>query len=263
MSDSTSNNSAVLFERIGQHIALITLNRPEKRNAVNGDVTKGLTAAIATVESDPDLRVAILAANGPIFCAGADLGEIAAGRGAALMTAAGGFAGFVKAPRSKPWIAAIAGTAVGGGCELALACDMVVAGTEAQLGLPEAKRGLVAAGGGAIRIARAVPRAIAIEMLVTGRPLNAQQALAYGLANRVVPTDEVVKSAIALAEEIAGNAPIAVKEMLNLAKLTADLDETALWQLSDGAAERIMRSEDAKEGPRAFVEKRAPRWTGR
>ena len=260
---SDSNNSAVLFERIGQHIALITLNRPDKRNAVNGDVTQGLAAAIATVENDPDLRVAILAANGPIFCAGADLSEVAAGRGMALMTPEGGFAGFVKAPRSKPWIAAIAGTAVGGGCEMALACDMIVAGAEAQLGLPEAKRGLIAAGGGAIRIARILPRAIAIEMLTTGRPLNAQQALSYGLANRVVPADEVVKSAIALAEEIAANAPLAVTEMLKLAHLSAELDEATLWKLSDEAGQRIVRSEDAKEGPRAFLEKRAPRWTGR
>ncbi|MET0380067.1 MAG: enoyl-CoA hydratase-related protein, partial [Spongiibacteraceae bacterium] len=128
-------NNVVLFERINENVALITLNRPEKRNAVNQDLAEGLWAAVQEVENDPKLRVAILAANGSVFCAGADLSEVAKGR--KLGTAEGGFAGFVYAPRTKPWIAAIAGTAFGGGCELALACDMVIAGDQAQFGLPE------------------------------------------------------------------------------------------------------------------------------
>jgi enoyl-CoA hydratase/carnithine racemase len=253
----------VLFQRLNDHVALVTLNRPDKRNAVNGDVARGLSAAIAEIESDSNLRVAILAANGAVFCAGADLSEVAAGRAQELSTPEGGFAGFVRAARKKPWIAAIAGTAVGGGCELALACDLVVAGEQAQLGLPEVKRGLFAGAGGAFRIARALPRAVAVELALTGRPMPAQEALAHGLVNRVVPTEELMAAATALANEIAANAPLSVQGTLQVVRNANDFSEEELWQQSAAVGQALMNSEDAKEGPRAFLEKRAPRWTGR
>lgn len=258
-----SDNEVVLFERVSEHVALITLNRADKRNAVNGDVCRGVAAAVETVENDPQLRVAILAARGPVFCAGADLAAISAGGKSALTTETGGFAGFVKASRRKPWIAAVAGTAVGGGCELALACDLIVAGEGAQFGLPEVKRGLLAAAGGAFRIARALPRAIAIEVAITGRPLTAQQAHHFGLINRLVGGEQVVPEAIALAEEIAGNAPLSVQETLQLTRLSHELSEKELWELTDTLSRRVTESDDAKEGPRAFLEKRQPRWQGR
>ena len=259
---SNSENNAVLFERVGKHIAVVTLNREDKRNAVNGDITQGLSAAIETVENDPDLRVAILAAKGSVFCAGADLSEVGKGGKSQLTTEKGGFGGFVKAPRTKPWIAAVAGKAFGGGCEFALTCDMIVAGTQAQFGLPEVKRGIIAGAGGAFRIARSLPRNIGIQIAITGQPITAQQALHFGMVNKVVEGD-VVAAAIEVAEEIAGNAPLAVKASLALARNSFDLTEDDLWDMTGKESVAVMTSEDAKEGPRAFLEKRAPVWKGR
>jgi enoyl-CoA hydratase/carnithine racemase len=256
-----TTNNVVLFERINENVALITLNRPEKRNAVNQDLAQGLWAAVQEVEKDPKLRVAILAANGSVFCAGADLAEVAAGR--KLGTPEGGFAGFVYAPRTKPWIAAIAGTAFGGGCELALTCDMVIAGEEAQFGLPEVKRGVLAAAGGAFRIARVLPRPVAIELALTGRGMPAKEALGWGLVNQVVPTADVIKAATELANTISANAPLSVQATLALAREAADQTEAELWKLTQQHGMKVMTSEDAKEGPRAFLEKRAPNWQGR
>src|SRR5690554_2929830 len=153
-SSMSTDQQQVLFEKINDHVALVTLNRVAKRNAVNGAVTRGLAAAVERVEADPQLRVAILAASGDVFCAGADLAEMAAGRVDELSTPDGGFAGFVRAPRRKPWIAAVAGKVFGGGFELVLACDLCVAGGAAEFGLPEVKRGLMASAGGAFRIAQ-------------------------------------------------------------------------------------------------------------
>src|SRR5690606_3831268 len=156
------------------------LNRVGKRNAVDGGLARALGVAVARVEADPELRVAILAAKGNVFCAGADLAEMAAGRAHELSTDEGGFAGFVRAPRRKPWIAAVAGKAFGGGFELALACDLCVASASAEFGLPEAKRGLMASAGGAFRIARAIPRALAIQLALTGEGISAGRALELG-----------------------------------------------------------------------------------
>ena len=263
MADLTQSG-VVLFEVREPHIALVTINRPEARNAVNGAVAAGLEAAVERVENDPDLWVAILTGAGPnAFCAGADLKEVSAGRGNALATAKGGFGGFVRAPRTKLWIAAAQGHALAGGLELLLSCDLAVAGETANFGLPEVKRSLVAGAGGVFRLPRSVPKAIALEMIATGDPIPAVRAQQYGLVNAVVPASEVVDAAFALARRVTVNAPIAVRESLGVARQAYDLAETELWQVCAAASSRVKETEDFTEGPRAFVEKRAPHWVGR
>lgn len=263
MTDSVAAG-AVLFEVIEPHIALVTINRPEARNAVNGAVAAGLEAALDRVEADPDLWVAILTGAGPhAFCAGADLKEVSNGRGHTLATAKGGFAGFVRAPRSKLWIAAAQGHALAGGLELLLTCDLSVVAETANLGLPEVKRSLVAGAGGVFRLPRALPRALALEMIATGDPIPAPRAGHYGLVNAVVPADQVIPTALALARRAAVNAPIAVRESLGVARQAYDLQEARLWDVCGEAGQRVRQTEDFKEGPRAFVEKRAPNWVGR
>jgi enoyl-CoA hydratase len=256
--------SEVLFERHGEHIALLTLNRPEVRNAINGALASRLDALVKQTEQDDSIRVVILASsNARVFCAGADLSEISKGRADTLSTPDGGFAGFADAKRSKPWIAAVQGFALAGGCELALACDMIVASDDARFGLPEVKRGLFAGAGGVHRLPRAIPRNIALELIATGDPMDADRAYALGLLNRVVPSDAVAETAIALAEAIAVNAPISVRESLIVARLSSEKSDAELRILSFAGAARVFESEDSREGPLAFLEKRPARWTGR
>jgi len=253
----------VLFEVVDGHIAVITLNRPEVRNAVNGAVATGLDAAVKRVEGDPEIRVAILASSqNKVFCAGADLAEIAAGRGHLLGTKDGGFAGFVEHPKAKPWIAAVEGAAFAGGCEIVLACDMVSASETAKFGLPEVKRGLYAGAAGVYRLPRRLPRNIAVELVVTGEGLDATRAYALGLVNRLTAPGGALAAALDLARSIAANAPLSVRESLAIARLCHDLTEDELRPLSRAATARVFSSEDAKEGPRAFLEKRAPVWKG-
>ena len=252
----------VLYDVDGR-VATLTLNRPDQRNAVSPELTTAMDAALQRVEDDPEVWVALLTGAGPNFCAGADLKAIAAGRGRELATEAGGFAGFVRYPRTKPVIAAVTGFALAGGTELVLACDMVVAADDAVFGLPEVTRGIVAAGGGMFRLPRALPPAIARELLLTGGRLAASDAHRLGLVNRLVPADQVVATARALADTVCANAPVAVRETLALARAALEIDEQEAWRRSDEARTRVAQSEDAQEGPRAFAEKRSPRWTGR
>ena len=255
---------AVIFEVVEPHIALVTINRPEARNAVNGAVARGLEAAVDRIELDPEIRVAILTGSGPhAFCAGADLKEVSAGRSADLATERGGFGGFVRAHRTKLWIAAAQGHALAGGLELLLSCDLAVAAETATFGLPEVKRSLVAGAGGVFRLPRALPKAIALEMIATGDAMPAARMLQFGLLNQIVPAGEVVEAALALARRAVVNAPIAVRESLGVARQALDLPEEELWGVSRAASQRVRQTEDFKEGPRAFVEKRAPRWVGR
>lgn len=259
-----SENAAVIVERLPDHVALVRINRPEARNAVNGAVAQGLEAAIDQTEADPDIWAVILTGTGPeAFCAGADLKAVSAGQGAALATQRGGFAGFVHAPRSKPWIAAINGPALAGGCELALTCDLRIAVPASRFGLPEVKRGLVASAGGLYRLPRALPTAIALEMILTGDPIPAERALALGLINALAEPDQLLDAARALAARITVNAPVAVRESLRVARQALDASDAELQVASGRAQAAVYRSEDFQEGPRAFIEKRAPRWTGR
>lgn len=254
----------VLYEKLTPHIGLVTLNRPDKRNAVDGAVTRLLLRYVEQTENDPDIRAVILTAAGSgAFCAGADLAEVAAGRGAELTAGGNGFGGFVNARRAKPWIAAVRGSALGGGTEFVLACDLAVAGESASFGLPEVRRSVIAAAGGAYRLPRTIPPRKAMEFVLSGRSLSAKEAEALYLVNRVTQDDQVVSEALALAQEIVDNAPLAVSESRQLLAAAFDRSDADLSVQSLKAAFRVMASEDFKEGPRAFLEKRKPVWTGR
>jgi enoyl-CoA hydratase len=252
----------VLYEVDGR-VATITLNRPQQRNAVNPELATALSETIQRFEADPEVWVAVLTGAGGIFSAGADLKAIAAGRARELSTEQGGFAGFVRQPRTKPVIAAVRGLALAGGTELAIACDLIVAATDTAFGLPEVTRGIIAAGGGLLRLPRILPRARALELVMTGERLPAEEALRFGMVNAVVDPDDVLSTARRLADRICANAPVAVRESLALARRADELTEDEAWRISAEAADRVRQTEDAAEGPRAFAEKREPRWTGR
>jgi len=251
----------VHFE-IRDHVAIITLDRPEARNAVNHQLAVDLESAIDQMEADDSLWVSVIAGAGPAFCAGADLKAVASGN-ADLATARGGFAGIVRRERTKPMIAAVEGPALAGGFEIVLSCDLVVAGSDARFGIPEVKRSLIANAGGLIRLPRILPRNLAMEMALTGDPISAKTAHHHGVVNRLVEAGGALDSAIALAVEIGANAPLAVRASRQVIIEGALLDDDAAFALSAEAARDVFRSEDFQEGPRAFIEKRAPNWLGR
>jgi enoyl-CoA hydratase len=253
--------SEIEIERDG-HVAILWLNRPDRLNAVNEAMTGEMRAAVTTLEEDEELRAIVLAGRGRVFCAGMDLAAFAAGERPGLLDP-DRFAGFANAQRSKPVIAAVQGAALAGGFEIVLACDMVVAAEGTRFGLPEVKRGLFPAGGGTIRLPRRIPPVLANEMLLTGEPIEAERAHALGLVNRVVPAEVLVDTALALAHQIAENAPLAVRSALELARDAAATAEAELWAANDALWRRVESSDDALEGARAFAEKRAPAWTGR
>jgi acetyl-CoA C-acetyltransferase len=219
---------------------------------------------VEQTENDPDIRAVIFTAAGTgIFCAGADLAEVTAGRGAELTAGGNGFGGFVNALRSKPWIAAVRGSALGGGTEFVLACDLAVASESASFGLPEVRRSVIAAAGGVYRLPRAIPPRKAMELVLTGNSLSAQEAEVLYLVNRVTSDDQVMPQALALAQQIVDNAPLAVGESRRLVVAAFDSTDADLAARSIEAAYRVMATEDFKEGPRAFFEKRKPEWKGR
>jgi enoyl-CoA hydratase len=249
-------------------VAIITLNRPEARNAVNGDVASGLEAAIDRLEDDPEVWVGILRAttdgqDKPVFCAGADLKAINSGNAGALNTRRGGFAGFVYRERRKPVIVAVDGLATAGGCEIVLAADLVVATTRSSFGLAEVKRNLIAGAGGLFRLPRAIGQAAAMEVILTGEPLSAQRAYDLGLVSRLVEPGRAVDEALALAAQICQAAPLAVWASRKVVLAAAYADDDTLKQMTNAEFAGIMASEDTKEGLTAFIEKRPPNWQGR
>ena len=263
----TSERPAVLVQREG-HVMVAVINRPQSMNSVNGAVSTALGGVLEEAEADPGLRAVILTGAGDrAFCAGADLKAVARGEDVgAHGHPEWGFAGVARHFISKPVIAAVNGFALGGGTEIAFACDLVVAIASAQFGLPEVKRGVYAGGGGAIRAPRQLPHKIAMEMLLTGDALSAQEAAARGLVNRVVESD-VLGAAQELAARIARNSPTAIQSTKRIAygvdQGPARPDEERAWQINRAAGERLMASRDFKEGLRAFAEKREPVWEGR
>ncbi|WBU65630.1 enoyl-CoA hydratase-related protein [Paracoccus aerodenitrificans] len=258
MSDDTDR---VLFEQRGS-IAIVTLNRPDQRNAMDAAMTRALRKAIDRVEEDDNLRVAILAANGPSFCAGLDLKAFLSGEAEDILFGPGRFGGFVSRNRTKPVIACVQGAALAGGFELVLACDLVVASRGVSFGLPEARIGLIAGAGGAFRVGQRVPSVIANEIVLLGGKFDADQALQWGLINRVTG-DDPMTLCLSFAEQIADNAPLSVAASLAMARAPDFAQEDALWQENDRLLRRLTESEDAAEGARAFAEKRKPDWRGR
>jgi enoyl-CoA hydratase/carnithine racemase len=249
----------LLVERRG-HVELLTINRPEARNAINRAVAEALDAALDSAEAVDDVWVVVLTGAGDkAFCAGMDLKAFAAGE---VPFTAHGFAGITRRSFSKPLIAAVNGAALAGGFEIMISCDMVVAADHARFGIPEATRGLVAGAGGLIRLPRRVPLTVALEMALTGEPIDAERAFELGLVNRIVPGDQVVAAAVALGERVAANAPLAVQTSKRVMREAVDLTEAQAWRVNDEAFAAIGRSADAMEGAVAFAEKRAPNWRG-
>jgi len=246
-------------ERRGR-VEVFRLNRPEARNAMSPELSAAIEAALDDVESDRGVAAVVITGAGSVFCAGADLKVIAGGGGAGIMTKRGGFAGLAQRDFPKPVIAAVNGLAVAGGFELVLSCDLVVAATGAAFGLPEAKRGLLAAAGGPIRLAKRVPLATALEIGMTGDTISAERAYQLGLVNRLVPVSAVVDEAVALGERIAENSPTAVRVTRTLIRQAADVSEEEGWRLTFEAAAEVGASGDGIEGATAFIEKRPPTW---
>jgi enoyl-CoA hydratase len=263
VSDTLDEKPPSILVTIEGHVALITINRPEARNAINDVVAEGIEAAIDRIEGDDDLWVGILTGVPPVFSAGADLKMISAGLGARLTTERGGFAGITRRSRSKPIIAAVDGPALAGGTELVLSCDLVVASTAASFGLPEVKRSLVAAGGGLFRLPRRIPFNVAMECALTGDPIDAEVAYRFGLVNHLTAPGGALGGARALAARVTANAPVAVRETRQVVVESALADDATGWRLSEAAMMTAVGSADFSEGLTAFIEKRPPVWTGR
>lgn len=270
MPDRTPDSTVVLdgvvrAENPG-HVLLITLNRPEARNAVNFELAAALGSAIELLNNTDELRVAVITGAGKAFCAGQDLKALTAGEGLVLPERPEwGFAGFVRHFSAKPIIAAVHGFALGGGLEIALACDLIVAEEGTRLGLPEVTRGLFAAGGGAPRVAQQLPQKVALHLLLTGEPISAETAESWGLVNKVAPAGTHVDVAVNLARGIAGNAPLAVQASKRLVyeNVNQSVWNDESWVNIDATVAEIFDSEDAGEGARAFVERRQPVWQTR
>ncbi len=249
------------------HVAVITLNRPDARNAINDDVAQAMEAAIDRLENEDGVWVGVLTADAeghksPVFCAGADLKALNAG-GQTLGTKRGGFAGFVYRERNKPIIAAVDGLATAGGCEIVLAADMVIATQRSSFGLAEVKRNLIAGAGGLFRLPRAIGKSVAMEVILTGDPLTADRAYQLGLVNHVVAEGEALNAAIALGEKIATSAPMAVAASRRVVLASAYESDENLKKMTNEEFAPILQSEDTKEGLMAFIEKSPPQWKGR
>ncbi|MFT5572511.1 MAG: enoyl-CoA hydratase [Cryomorphaceae bacterium] len=241
-------------------VMIITINRPEAKNAINKSVAEGVAAALIELDSNPDIQVAVLQGAGGGFSSGMDLKAFLTGE---LPVVEGrGFAGLTEAVVEKPLIAAVEGFALAGGFEIMLSCDLVIAASNAKLGIPEVKRGLVAAGGGLVKMPRQMPKRLAMEMALTGNSISADRAYDIGLINKVVEPGAALDAAMELANTIKANGPMAVKLSKQVINSTTDWTSDSMMQKQLEIVTPIFTSNDAREGPTAFAEKRAPKWTG-
>jgi enoyl-CoA hydratase len=260
--------SAVLYSS-SDRVGVITLNRPEARNAVDREMALGLEAAVDRLEADPEVWVGVLVANTaaaarPVFCAGADLKVIReTGSAATLDTERGGFAGFVYRERTKPIVVAVDGLATAGGLEIVLAADVVVATTRSSFGLAEVRHNLIAAAGGLYRLPRAIGRGPAMDAVLTGEPIDARRAFELGLVSRLVERGDARDEAVRVAQQIAAAAPLAVRASRRVVLSAAYEPDDSLRQVSRELLDELLASADAREGLVAFAEKRLPQWQGR
>ena len=255
-----SDEKALVSERRGR-VLLVRINRPDQRNAINAAVAQGIADALDELDGDPALSVGVLTGAGKGFCAGMDLKAFVAGERPHVPGR--GFAGIVERPAEKPLIAAVEGFAVAGGLEVALACDLIVASRGARLGVPEVKRSLVAAGGALLRLPRALPRNLAMELALTGELIEAERAHELGLVNRLTEPGQALEAAFELAETIAANGPLALAATKRIVSRSGDWSDAEFFERQAEIIAPVMSSEDAREGATAFAERRAPVWKGR
>ncbi|WP_370069216.1 crotonase/enoyl-CoA hydratase family protein [Mycobacterium sp. MAA66] len=258
MTEEANRDDAVLVEQ-RDRILIITINRPEAKNAVNSAVSQGLAAAMDRLDEDPTLSVGVVTGAGGSFCAGMDLKAFAKGEN---MLVPGRGLGFTERPSVKPLIAAVEGYALAGGTELALATDLIVASNASAFGIPEVKRGLVAGGGGLLRLPQRIPYAIAMELALTGDSLTAQRAHELGLVNVLTEPGAALEGALALAEKITANGPLAVAATKRIIVESRDWSDEEKWTKQMAILGPVFMSKDAREGAVAFAEKRAPNWIG-
>ncbi len=254
------SEEAVLVD-VADGIMTVTLNRPEAKNAANKAVAVGVAAAMDELDSNDDIRVAILTGSGGTFCSGMDLKAFVSGE--LPMVEGRGFAGITEAPPQKPLIAAVEGFALAGGLELMISCDLVVAADNAKFGIPEVKRGLAAAGGGLVRLPRQIPQRLAMEMALTGDFYDAERVAGMGLINQVVPAGTALQGARELAAKICANGPLAVRLSKKVMVDSVDQSAEEMWAKQQEIVNPVFSSQDAIEGSMAFAEKRAPNWTGK
>lgn len=246
----------LLTEQIGR-VLVMTINRPDARNAIDHDVATALVATVAELDADPSVSASVLTGAGSSFCAGMDLKAFATkGVPRDLIR-------FYQTGSSKPLIAAVNGSALGGGLELVLTCDLIVADSAAKFGAPEVKVGLVAGGGALLRLSRRVPYSVAMEMVLTGRTITADEARNFGFLNRVTDAGDTVAQAMALAEQIGRNAPLATSASKKLLQDSWSMSDEDFWEYQKAPTRVVLKSDDAREGARAFAQKRTPEWIGR